>query len=989
MKILILHGIRELRELRRTTLNQSFCLLKFAPEHDYTLHCYGHEVTPELRQSEFDTIVLDTSFLWSRWARPRAKLADLLDQYRFVAASQAVKIALPQDDYDHCAILDEWLADWRVDAVFTPLAQHAELLYPRTSLRAQIRPCFAGHLDPGDRAIANRFRRPFENREIDVEYRAADLPAQFGRLGRLKSEIGHRFARALGRDSRLRLDISTDRRDALAADKWLRFLCNSRFTLGSASGSSLLDPKGLIADAIQEHLTDHPNASFEEIEAACFPGLDGNVELAGLGPRNIETALAESCQILVPSPHLAPFEPDVHYIPLAPDCSNVEEVLHQMQDRTLVQRRIDAALGLVLETPSFRTDDFARRILGEVDRLAPSRYSKRGNRLTPRRQDAVDEHDPVHPLLAEQEIIIRLAAAECRQLQTDLTAANEKYAARPDAAEVEKYLNVRTALELRTGARGALRELIGINNAIQRDGSIDILARRTLALRSWLALRSFRDGIFAGIANISQTKEWLAELHRRSKDLPPGFGSGRVVTALRDRQHLSMRRLGKMRTLPPREVARRPITALRRTIGIPVAAAKTVTMLVADTRVDRRVLLSARSLQRAGWLVEIIALPYPEPIDDDRRMFPELSIRRIRPLRLPAIGQTRSELAKRAREWQSVYPYYLHFLELARRYPGRVFVAHDLPVLASAAVAAEESGCYLAYDAHELYPEQHLFSAERSASLGRAEADLISRADLVTTVNGSIATEMAERYGIDCPAIILNCPAAPAGGLPVPCTNLLRDHLALDQHHCIVLFQGGLSPNRNLEALVDAMSMVRRGDVVLVFLGPDGGTRSTIVQIARAHGLLGGRVRIVDPVAQDVLLSWTASADIGIIPYPPIDLNSRLCTPNKLFEYIVAEVPILANDLPEIRKFVAGNGFGVVHPMISPEAIAAAIDDMAGTDLSGFRATLRARAAEFTWDRQELEIIRLYAAFEQPRAFAVPPTRAFAQSATVGEDGFE
>ena len=359
-------------------------------------------------------------------------------------------------------------------------------------------------------------------------------------------------------------------------------------------------------------------------------------------------------------------------------------------------------------------------------------------------------------------------------------------------------------------------------------------------------------------------------------------------------------------------------------------------MLVADTRIDRRVLLSGRSLHRAGWLVEVIALPYPEPIDDDRRMFPELSIRRIRPLGLPAIGQTHSRLAKRAREWQSVYPYYLHFLELARRYPGRVFVAHDLPVLASAAVAAEEFGCYLAYDAHELYPEQHLFSAERSASLGQAEAELISRADLVTTVNGSIASEMAERYCIDRPSIILNCPAAPAGGLPVPRTNLLRDHLGLDHHHFIVLFQGGLSPNRNLEALVDAMSMVRRRDVVLVLLGPDGGTRSTIEQIARTSGLLGDRVRIVDPVAQDVLLSWTAGADIGIIPYPSIDLNSRLCTPNKLFEYIVAEVPILANDLPELRNFVVGNGFGMVCPMVGALAIAAAIENMAGTDLCVF-----------------------------------------------------
>ena len=851
----------------------------------------------------------------------------------------------------------------------------------------EIHPCFAGHLDSGDRAIAIRFRKPFEDRDIDVGYRAADLPAQFGRLGRLKSEIGSRFAQALGPDIRLKLDISTNRRDALAGDRWLYFLCNSRFTLGSASGSSLLDPKGLIADAIQEHLAHHPHASFEDIEATCFPDLDGSVEMAALGPRNIETALAESCQILVASPHLAPFEPDVHYIPLAPDCSNLGDVLRQMQDRTLVQRRIDAALGLVQETRSFRTGDFARRILVEVDRVSATWCGKGRYRRLPRQQDAVDWH-PMPPLLAEQEIVIRLAAAENEQLRTELTAAEEKYAARPDAAEVENYLNVRAALELRTGARGALRELLGINDAIQPDGSIDILARRTFALRSWLALRSFRDGIFAGIANISQTEERLAELRRRSRNRPPGIGSGRVVTALTDRQHLSMRRLVKMRALPPRTFVGRPITALRRMVGLSDAAPRTVTMLVADTRIDRRVLLSGRSLHRAGWLVEVIALPYPEPIDDDRRMFPELSIRRIRPLGLPAIGQTRSRLAKRAREWQSVYPYYLHFLELARRHPGRVFVAHDLPVLASAAVAAEESGCYLAYDAHELYPEQHLFSAERSASLGQAEAELISRADLVTTVNGSIASEMAERYGIDRPSVILNCPSAPASGLPVLRTNLLRDHLGLDQHHFIVLFQGGLSPNRNLEALVDAMSMVRRREVVLVLLGPDGGTRSTIEQIARTSGLLGDRVRIVDPVAQDVLLSWTAGADIGIIPYPSIDLNSRLCTPNKLFEYIVAEVPILANDLPELRNFVVGNGFGMVCPMVGALAIAAAIENMAGTDLSGFRATLRARAAEFTWDGQELAITRLYAGFEQPRASDVPSARAFAQRAPIGEDGF-
>ena len=76
MKILLLHAIRDLRSLRRTTLNQSFCLLKHAQEHEYTLHCFGHGVTPELRQREFDAIVIDTAPLSDLASRPLVRVAD-------------------------------------------------------------------------------------------------------------------------------------------------------------------------------------------------------------------------------------------------------------------------------------------------------------------------------------------------------------------------------------------------------------------------------------------------------------------------------------------------------------------------------------------------------------------------------------------------------------------------------------------------------------------------------------------------------------------------------------------------------------------------------------------------------------------------------------------------------------------------------------------------------------------------------------------------
>jgi len=900
MKILLLHGIRDLQSLRRTTLNQSFCLLKHAPEHEYTLHCFGQTVGSELRERDFDAIVIDTTFLWYRWARPRSVLAELMEEYQFVGDSHAAKVALPQDDYDHAEILDQWLAAWRVDAIFSPLAKHAALLFPLAALRARVLPCFAGHLDPADREIASCFNRPFEAREIDVGYRAAKLPAQFGRIGRVKSEIGQRFVQALGPNHGLRLDISIDPRGVLSGERWLHFLCNSRFTLGSASGSSLLDPQGRIMDAVRDYERDHPGASFEEIEAACFPGQDGERELAGIGPRNIETALAESCQILVPSAHLAPFEPNVHYISLASDCSNIADVRRQMRDTTLVKQRISAALELVCETPSFRTENLTQRILAEVERIRGC-YSPAMSQSS----DVLPSAYAMQSLLAEQKITLRLAEAEI-----DSASA---------AADSEKR-SLNWKLSLRTGRFGGLREMLGVNDALLPFGVIDPSAPRTHGLRVYLLLRRARDCVGAARA-----------LFWQGRDLLP-FVSSRV----------------------------------RKAVGLPSTQHRTITMLVADGRIDRRVLLSARSLHQAGWRVRVIASPHPDPRDDDQRMFPEIEIVRIVPSRylinIHRIG-ARTSLGARGSEWHRVYPHYFHFLALAARHPAQIFVAHDLPVLASAIVAAQMFGSHVVYDAHELYPEQHHFKSEHVDALRHAEAALIGYADLVTTVNESIAHELAERYRIDQPAVILNAPAAAGGSLPLPRNTLIRDKLGLSVGHRILLFQGGLSPNRNLEALTRAIALVRQLEIVLVFLGPDGGKRRELEQIAGKLGLLGSRIYFLDPVPQDALLSWTAGADIGIIPYPPIDLNSRLCTPNKLFEFIVAEVPILANDLPELRRFVVGNGFGIVRSMRNPRAIASAIDEMMSSDPSAWRAALRARSEKFVWDLQGKEIVRLYELF--------------------------
>lgn len=298
-------------------------------------------------------------------------------------------------------------------------------------------------------------------------------------------------------------------------------------------------------------------------------------------------------------------------------------------------------------------------------------------------------------------------------------------------------------------------------------------------------------------------------------------------------------------------------------------------------------------------------------------------------------------------------PFRSAFLNVACRLPCDTVYVHDLPCLGAAVEAAEYWSTRLVYDAHELYPEQRSFTWAQRRICRKVEAELIHKPDVVFTVNESIAREMRRRYGRSDIKVLLNALDPDPTFLPRKKYQLIRGRLGLDHHRRILLFQGGLSPHRNLEKLVTAMRHVRTPDVALVFLG-DGALKAKLVRRADALGLINKRIFFLDAVPQTDLLTYSASADVGIIPYPPVDLNSLYCTPNKLFEYIQAGLPILAADSPELRRFVQGNGFGINAPMRTSRQIATAIDRaFLSLELVKIRENIQKLAGDYSWETQK------------------------------------
>jgi glycosyltransferase involved in cell wall biosynthesis len=156
------------------------------------------------------------------------------------------------------------------------------------------------------------------------------------------------------------------------------------------------------------------------------------------------------------------------------------------------------------------------------------------------------------------------------------------------------------------------------------------------------------------------------------------------------------------------------------------------------------------------------------------------------------------------------------------------------------------------------------------------------------------------------------------------------------------------------------MAYVHNQNVVAVFLG-DGPEQGRLAALACRLGV-NNRVYFHPAVPQSRLLRYTASADLGIIPYLATSKNTRFCTPNKLFEFLQAEVPILAHDLPELHRIIVEAGIGRIAQLSSPEALAGAIDewfDVPDSDRA-HQAALRKAKERYCWEHEEQKLLTLY-----------------------------
>ena len=146
--------------------------------------------------------------------------------------------------------------------------------------------------------------------------------------------------------------------------------------------------------------------------------------------------------------------------------------------------------------------------------------------------------------------------------------------------------------------------------------------------------------------------------------------------------------------------------------------------------------------------------------------------------------------------------------------------------------------------------------------------------------------------------------------------EIINNHSEKLKDKKIILYQGHISRDRNLDSICEAVSKL--SDYTLVLMG-DGGEYIDYLKNRYPS------IVFIDYIKAPFHLDITSYARIGIVTYDYYSLNTIYCAPNKIWEYSGFGIPMLANDIPGLKNTVGKYNAGICVDTNNSESIKDAI----------------------------------------------------------------
>ncbi len=280
-----------------------------------------------------------------------------------------------------------------------------------------------------------------------------------------------------------------------------------------------------------------------------------------------------------------------------------------------------------------------------------------------------------------------------------------------------------------------------------------------------------------------------------------------------------------------------------------------------------------------------------------------------------------------------------------------ILLSNDLDTLLPNYLVSKIFSKKLVYDSHELFTEiAELTDRPKIRKVWLSiEKYIFPKLKNVYTVNRSIAKFYKKKYAVDV-KVIRNI---------APILHNKRIDLALSKkikgtQKMLILQGSGINMDRGAE---EAIKMMQYLEGVILYIIGGGDIFDKLKELVNTLNLKE-KIFIKDKMPYAELMEYTKIADIGLSLDKGTNLNYEYSLPNKVFDYMQAQIPVLASNRKEVANLVTRNNIGLVVDSHNPEVLASKIEEMVANNNQNniWKENLIKASGEYNWEKEKKKL---------------------------------
>jgi len=274
-----------------------------------------------------------------------------------------------------------------------------------------------------------------------------------------------------------------------------------------------------------------------------------------------------------------------------------------------------------------------------------------------------------------------------------------------------------------------------------------------------------------------------------------------------------------------------------------------------------------------------------------------------------------------------------------------ILLSNDLDSLPANYLVSKFRNKKLVFDSHEYFTEvPELINRPRTQKIWKwIEKRIVPNIKYAYSVCDSIAELFKSEYEVKF-GVVRNIPEKQEA-FEIP------EEKKINTNKKIVIYQGAINIGRGLPEVISAMQYTK--NVLLLIVGSGDIMDQVKKQVTDLR--LEDKVQLMGRMPSGEVKYYTAQADLGLSIEKDMGLNYRFALPNKLFDYIAAQVPVMVTNLPEMAKLVNHYQIGIIIDSHEPEYLAKKIEEAVSNEdrRKQWKVNLVKAAEELVWENEE------------------------------------